>query len=72
MKATPYDGLSDSQLQPLKPFLELALTQKMWSLFDLRALRGSTAANLDLQRFIYGYDLLLVIPHPTASLEVRD
>ena len=72
MKAIPYDGLSDGQLQPLKPFLELALAQKTWSLFDLRALRGSSEASPDLQRFVYGYDFIVVIPHPTASHEIQD
>lgn len=69
MKAIPYDGLSDGQLRPLKPFLELALPQKTWS---LRALRRSSEASQDLQRFVYGYDFLVVIPHPTASHGIQD
>lgn len=72
MKAIPYNGLSDGQLQPLKPFLELALAQKTWSLFDLRALRRSSEASPDLKRFVYGYDFLVVTPHPTASHEIQD
>ena len=72
MKATPYDALSDGQLQPLKPFLEMALARKTWSLFDLKALRHFSEASPDLQRYIYGYDFLIVIPHPTASHEIQD
>jgi len=73
MEVVPYDALSDSDLHPLGPFLELALQQKAWSLFDFRALRRSleSSASAGLQRFLYGYDFLVVIPHPTASHEIR-
>ena len=72
MKITRYDVLSDAQLQPLKPFVEFALAQKTWSLFDLTALRHSSEAQPDLQRFIYGYDFLVVVPHPTAAHQIPD
>jgi len=72
MKAIPYDALTDGQLEPLKPFLELALAQNKWSLFDLRTVRNSSDDSPDLQRFVYGYDFLVVIPHPTASHEIHD
>ncbi len=54
MKAVPYDALSDPELHPLRPFLQLALQQKAWSLFDLRALRGSLESKSDagLQKFL--------------------
>jgi hypothetical protein len=72
MKAVPYDALSDKELHPLQPFVELALQHKAWSLFDLRALRRSleSSADASLQRFLHGYDFLVVIPHPTASHEI--
>ena len=72
MKAKHYDALSDGLLKPLKPFLEVALAHKAWSLFDLTVFRSSFETSPDLGRFIYGYDFLVVVPHPTASHEILD
>jgi hypothetical protein len=73
MKVVPYDALADKELHPLQPFVEFALEHKAWSLFDLRALRPSleSSADASLRRFLHGYDFLVVIPHPTASHEIR-
>jgi len=74
MKSTPVDALSsDFALHSLKPFVETALQYEPWSLFDLRQLRSlleTKSADPELQRLVYGFDLLVILPHPTASHEL--
>jgi hypothetical protein len=74
MMATPVDSLSGTdQISSLKPFIRSALRFDTWSLFDLRKLRTSVqaASNADWVQLIYGYDFVVVVPHPTASHEIR-
>jgi hypothetical protein len=72
----------DSPLPGLAPLIRIASEQAGWSLFDLRPLRASVAAQgAGSQRaaagvqdgvvqVIEGYDLVLLIPEATASMEL--
>lgn len=64
--ATPEGGLP-----ALAPFVEIAARHERWSLFDLRPLRPLyrklSPIDPELERLVYGFDLVLVIPRGTAS-----
>jgi len=61
----------DGGLPALAPFLEIAARHERWSLFDLRPLRPLyrklEPSDPELERIVYGFDLVLVIPQGTAS-----
>lgn len=64
--ATPEGGLP-----ALAPFVEIAARHERWSLFDLRPLRPMyrklEPADPELERLVFGYDLVVVIPRATPS-----
>ncbi|MCB9378733.1 MAG: hypothetical protein H6511_08195 [Holophagales bacterium] len=71
-EAAPIEVASpEGGLPALAPFLEIAARHERWSLFDLRPLRPLyrklEPADPELERIVYGFDLVLVIPHGTAS-----
>jgi len=72
MRVVPYAPSGSGGLSSLKEFSDVAQREQSWSLFDLRRLRGTANASDDaeMQRLIYGYDFLVVVPHPTASHEI--
>lgn len=67
-----FDAMRDESLAFAGKFFEAAPDNE-WSLFDLRAFRGTKARQFDpaTQRLVYGYDFLIVIPQATASKAVR-
>jgi len=74
-EAAPLDlaGDKDSPFLFLKPLFD-AQVENSWTLYDLRALRDGFAkyGKLDpeLERVIFGYDFVVLIPDPKASHEL--
>jgi hypothetical protein len=66
------DSENGFYLSYLKPFFDVTNTND-WYVFDLRPLRSSlfkkqlTIDNLNLERTIRGYDILVIIPEVTAA-----
>jgi hypothetical protein len=64
----------DSEFIFLKPMFD-NLESSGWTMFDLRALRkgfGSLGpVDKELERMIFGYDLLVLIPNATPSAQIR-
>lgn len=57
----------DRDYRWLKPAIDNQLTNA-WTLFDLRKLRfEALEADPDMERLIYGYDLLIIIPELTPA-----
>ena len=67
-----FDATKDESLAFAGRFFEIAPDNE-WSLFDLRAFRGTKSRQFDpaVQRLVYGYDFLVVIPQAQASKAVR-
>jgi hypothetical protein len=59
---------ADSDFKFLAPFFA-AMDARSWTLFDLRPLRVGKLGSIDaeLERVIFGYDFLLLIPDPNAE-----
>jgi hypothetical protein len=64
----------DSAPGPLAPLYAKAY-QREWTVYDLRPLRsrfdGFGRVNRDLERLIFGYDILVLIPQVTAQDSIR-
>jgi hypothetical protein len=58
----------DRDYRWLKPAIDAQLLDS-WTLYDLRKLRFQSLGNVDpdLERLIYGYDLLIIIPEVTPA-----
>ncbi len=71
-QAAPVDlaGDKDSDFLFLKPFFENQL-EGAWTMYDLRAFRAPFGkfgkVDDETERMVFGYDFLVLIPHPTAS-----
>ncbi len=74
--ATPIDLVGPAGGLPfLAPLVEIADRHERWSLFDLRPLRPLYRKlgpwEPELERLVYGFDLVLVIPTATAAAPLR-
>ncbi len=71
-EAAPLDlaGDKDSPFLFFKPLFDVQI-ENSWTLYDLRALRDSFSKygkiDSDLERVIFGYDFVVLIPDPKAS-----
>jgi hypothetical protein len=70
--AQDFELVKDDDYAFMKPFLDSPITDG-WSLYDLRNLRHTAVGKLsnDMERLIYGYDLLVVIPKVNASEQIH-
>ncbi len=62
--------LDDNDYKFMKPFVDAAGSEG-WTVFDLRKLRSGSISDPNLQRFVLGYDLLVLIPEATAATQIR-
>jgi hypothetical protein len=71
-KLEPFVLTDDSDYRWIKPAMENQVPNA-WTLYDLRSLRFQKLANLDqdMERLIYGYDLLVIIPELTPASVIR-
>jgi hypothetical protein len=58
----------DNDYHWIKPMMDNQVSNG-WTLFDLRRLRFQKLGTLDpdMERFIYGYDVMVVIPELTPA-----
>lgn len=68
------DLTQDQSFEYMRPMFDQLLTTG-WTIFDLRPLRddfGSLGATgEDVERLVFGYDILILIPNVTASSQIR-
>jgi hypothetical protein len=75
-EAAPLDlaGDKDSSFLFFKPLFDLQI-ENSWTLYDLRALRDSFSKygkiDPELERVIFGYDFVVLIPEPKASHAIQ-
>lgn len=62
--------LDDNDYKFMQPFVD-GMGSEGWTVFDLRKLRGEAISDLNLQRLVSGYDLLVLIPEATAATQIR-
>jgi hypothetical protein len=72
MKLEPFVMADDDDYHWLKPLVDAQLPNA-WTLYDLRALRFQKlgAIDSDMQRVIYGYDLLVIVPELTPAHSIK-
>ena len=70
----PVDLTTDPDFAFMKPFFDARLTDG-WTMYDLRPLRDNFAAlghpGEDLERLVFGYDLIVLIPRVMPSSQIR-
>lgn len=69
----PFDLNNEDHRLGFKPMLNLVLDHG-WTLFDLRGLRKnfhSSDVEKDVERLIFGYDFVLLIPRVTAASQIQ-
>jgi hypothetical protein len=71
-KLEPFVMSEDSDYHWIKPLMDRQVSNG-WTLFDLRRLRFQKLGTLDpdMERLIYGYDLMVVIPELTPATLIR-
>ncbi len=64
--------IADENYKFMKPFID-GQEANGWTLYDLRKLRSTRLGKLDVdtERLIYGYDLLVVIPQVSSSTQIQ-
>jgi hypothetical protein len=64
----------DSDFLFLKPMFD-SLESEGWTMFDLRALRKGFRSlepvDKEMERMVFGYDLMVLIPNPTPSKQIQ-
>jgi hypothetical protein len=72
MKLEPFVMADDDDYHWLKPLVDAQLPNA-WTLYDLRALRFQKlgAVDADMERVIYGYDLLVIVPEFTPARSIK-
>ena len=72
MKLEPFVMADDDDYHWLKPLVDAQLPNA-WTLYDLRALRFQKlgAVDPDMERVIYGYDLLVIVPEFTPAHSIK-
>src|SRR5690242_17964945 len=72
MKAHPIrmEG-KDSPLPGVGPMIRIAANHpRSWSLFDLRPLRGKLKSDPEVEKVVYGFDFVVVVPRGEAAHEI--
>ena len=72
MKLEPFVMVEDDDYHWLKPVMDNRVPNA-WTLYDLRDLRFQKlgAVDPDMQRVIYGYDLLIIVPELTPASVIK-
>ncbi len=72
MKLEPFVMVEDDDYHWLKPVMDNRVPNA-WTLYDLRNLRFQKlgAVDPDMQRVIYGYDLLIIVPELTPASVIK-
>ncbi len=67
-----FEMVKDKDYVFMKPFFDAA-TPDSWALYDLRKFRHTSIGKLsnNMERLVYGFDLLIVIPEVTPSAQIH-